>query len=157
MTQVITESVEVGQTLGVNADLALAFLELAASGRGQEALDRYGALDFRHHNPFFAGDGESLVRGMDEDARANPGKRLEVMRAISEGPFVALHSRVDQGQGRMTSRRSISSGSRTGRSWRCGTSPRRFRPTARTSTGRSDRRGVLRRAARSRASWSARR
>jgi predicted SnoaL-like aldol condensation-catalyzing enzyme len=96
---VITESVEVGQSLGVNADLALAFIELAASGRGQEALDRYGALEFRHHNPFFTADGESLIKGMDEDARANPEKRLEVVRAIAEGPFVALHSRVRRGPG----------------------------------------------------------
>jgi predicted SnoaL-like aldol condensation-catalyzing enzyme len=94
MTQVAIVAPEVAQELGVNADLALAFLEMAASGRGQEALDRYGGLEFRHHNPYFAGDGGTLVAAMDEDVRTKPGKRLEVMRIISEGPYVAIHSKV---------------------------------------------------------------
>ncbi len=103
MTQATPTTTTVGfnaDELGVNADVALAFLEMAASGNGQEALDRYGALDFRHHNPFFPGDGPALIAAMDEDARANPGKRVVVVRAISEGPWVMLHSRVAQGPGR---------------------------------------------------------
>ncbi len=84
----------IAQELSVNADVALAFLEMAASGRGQEALDRYGGLEFRHHNPYFAGDGEALVAAMDQDAQTHPGKRLEVVRIISEGPNVAIHSKV---------------------------------------------------------------
>ena len=94
MTQVATTAPGIAQELSVNADLALAFLEMAASGRGQEALDRYGAPKFRHHNTFFAGDGETLVAAMDEDFRTNPGKRLEVMRIISQGPYVAIHSKA---------------------------------------------------------------
>lgn len=93
MTHVATAP-DIPQELSVNADLALAFLEMAVSGRGQEALDRYGAPEFRHHNPFFAGDGPTLVAAMDENARANPGKLLEVVRIIAEGPNVAIHSKV---------------------------------------------------------------
>ena len=93
MTQVKTAPT-IPKELSVNADVALAFLELAASGRGQEALDRYGGLEFRHHNTFFAGDGETLVAAMDEDAQTHPGKRLEVLRIISEGQYVAIHSKV---------------------------------------------------------------
>jgi predicted SnoaL-like aldol condensation-catalyzing enzyme len=93
MTQTTTAP-GIAQELSVNADLALAFLEMAASGQGQEALDRYGGLEFRHHNPFFAGDGETLVAAMDEDVQTHPGKRLEVRRIISEGPYVAIHSKV---------------------------------------------------------------
>jgi predicted SnoaL-like aldol condensation-catalyzing enzyme len=57
-------------------------------------MDRYGAPEFRHHNTYFAGDGEALVAAMDEDAQTHPGKRLEVMRIISQGPYVAIHSKV---------------------------------------------------------------
>jgi predicted SnoaL-like aldol condensation-catalyzing enzyme len=93
MTQTTTAP-GIAQGLSVNADLALAFLEMAVSGRGQEALDRYGAPEFRHHNTYFAGDGEALVAAMDEDFQSHPGKRLEVIRIISEGPYVGIHSKV---------------------------------------------------------------
>jgi predicted SnoaL-like aldol condensation-catalyzing enzyme len=99
MTVTTTSALNVDE-LSVNADLALAFLEMATSGRGQEALDRYASPDLRHHNPFFTGDGAALVRGMDDDSRANPGTQVDVIRAITEGPWVVLHSRVEQGSGR---------------------------------------------------------
>jgi predicted SnoaL-like aldol condensation-catalyzing enzyme len=93
MTQATAVTFNVDE-LGVNADLALAFLEMAAAGRGQEALDRYGALAFRHHNPAFAGDGESLVAALADDWRINPRQHLEVVRIIAEGPQVVIHSRL---------------------------------------------------------------
>jgi predicted SnoaL-like aldol condensation-catalyzing enzyme len=98
MTQAVAVKFNADE-LGVNADVALAFLEMATSGRGQEALDRYGSPELRHHNPFFPGDGPALITAMDEDARANPSKRVEVIRAVSEGPWVVLHSRVERGAG----------------------------------------------------------
>jgi predicted SnoaL-like aldol condensation-catalyzing enzyme len=98
MTQAVAVKFNADE-LGVNADVALAFLEMATSGRGQEALDRYASPELRHHNPFFAGDGPALITAMDEDARANPSKRVEVIRAVSEGPWVVLHSRVERGAG----------------------------------------------------------
>jgi hypothetical protein len=30
--------------------------------------------DFRHHNPYFRGDAESLMAAMEENARKNPDK-----------------------------------------------------------------------------------
>ena len=75
-------------------DSAVAFLRLAASGKTKEAFDKYVAAGFRHHNPWFRGDAESLRGGMQENADKNPGKVLEVQHALQDGELVAVHSRV---------------------------------------------------------------
>jgi predicted SnoaL-like aldol condensation-catalyzing enzyme len=77
-----------------SVDIAMDFLTLAASGRAREALQRFGASDFIHHNPYFAGDGEALSSAMDENARQNPDKKLTVLRTIADEPLVAVHSHV---------------------------------------------------------------
>ena len=77
-----------------NKDAAIAFLELAAAGRAREAFVKYGGAGFRHHNPWFKGDADSLAAAMDDNARQNPGKRLEVLRALADGDLVAVHSSV---------------------------------------------------------------
>lgn len=79
-----------------NKDKAVLFLKMAASGEVREAYDRFVGPGFRHHNPFFEGSAESLMAGMEENARQNPKKVLEVKRAIAEGEFVAVHSHVRQ-------------------------------------------------------------
>ncbi len=73
---------------------AVSFLQLVATGKTQEAFDKYAAAGFRHHNPWFRGDAESLRVAMQENADKNPGKALEVQHAIQEGALVAVHSRV---------------------------------------------------------------
>jgi predicted SnoaL-like aldol condensation-catalyzing enzyme len=80
-------------------DMAVAFLELASSGKVREAYKQFVGAEFRHHNPFFEGSAESLRAGMEENARQNPNKILEVKRAIAEGDFVVVHSHVRQNPG----------------------------------------------------------
>jgi predicted SnoaL-like aldol condensation-catalyzing enzyme len=82
--------------MGTRKDAAVSFLGLAASGRVREAYDKYVGAGFRHHNPFFAGDAQSLMTGMEENARQNPDKRLSVLRALEDGDLVAVHSFVQQ-------------------------------------------------------------
>jgi predicted SnoaL-like aldol condensation-catalyzing enzyme len=82
-----------------NRDIAVDFLRQAATGHAQEAMRRYAAPDFVHHNPYFASDADSLARAMDENARENPDKSLEVLRTLSEGPLVAVHSLVQHKPG----------------------------------------------------------
>ena len=79
-----------------NKAAATAFLELASTGKVNEAYSRYVGAGFKHHNPFFEGSAESLKAGMEENARQNPNKVLEVKQAIAEGDFVAVHSHVKQ-------------------------------------------------------------
>lgn len=77
---------------------AASFLQLVASGEVREAYRKYISPDFRHHNPFFQGDADSLMLAMEENAAENPNKILEVKRVIEEGNLVAVHSYVKQKQ-----------------------------------------------------------
>lgn len=77
-------------------EAAISFLELVASGKIREAFERHIALDFRHHNPYFRGDAESLMLAMEENAVQSPNKTLEVKHAIAEGNTVAVHSHIKQ-------------------------------------------------------------
>lgn len=82
-----------------NKDAAVWFLKMAATGNVREAYSKYVGAGFRHHNPFFEGSAESLMAGMEENARQNPGRILDVKRAIAEGELVAVHSHVQQKPG----------------------------------------------------------
>ena len=73
---------------------AITFLKLAASGKVSEAFQKYLSRNFRHHNPYFAGDAESLKKGMVEAQEKFPNTTLEVQHALEEGDLVAVHSRV---------------------------------------------------------------
>jgi len=82
-----------------NKDAAVTFLKLAASGKVREAYSKFIGAGFRHHNPFFEGSAEALMAGMEENARQNPGKVLEVKLAVAEGELVVVHSHVQQKPG----------------------------------------------------------
>jgi predicted SnoaL-like aldol condensation-catalyzing enzyme len=82
-----------------NQNAATAFLELSASGRAREAFEKFVGNGFRHHNPYFAGSANALLTAMDENARQNPNKVLEIKRMIVEGEFVVIHSHVRQEPG----------------------------------------------------------
>lgn len=75
-------------------EAAVSFLQLIGSGRIREAYAKHAGSNFRHHNPHFAGDAEALMAGMEENARQNPGKRLDILRALQDGDLVAVHSYV---------------------------------------------------------------
>ena len=80
-------------------EAAVAFLELASSGKVREAYSQFVGSGFRHHNPFFEGSAQSLMAGMEENARQNPGKVLEVKRVIADGELVVVQSHVRQQPG----------------------------------------------------------
>jgi predicted SnoaL-like aldol condensation-catalyzing enzyme len=73
--------------------VATSFLKLAASGRLDEAY-RNVSRGFRHHNPYFRGDAESLKAGMSEAHEKFPRTTLEVQHTFTDGDLVAVHSRV---------------------------------------------------------------
>lgn len=79
-----------------NRDAAISFLKLASSGQVREAYLQFVGEKFRHHNPFFEGSAEALMVGMEENARKNPDKTLEIKHTIAEGGLVAVHSHVRQ-------------------------------------------------------------
>lgn len=75
---------------------AISFMQLVASGKVREAYQSYVGANFRHHNPFFRGDADSLRIGMEENAAKNPDKVFEVQHALEDGDLVAVHSHVRQ-------------------------------------------------------------
>jgi len=77
---------------------AVSFLQLVASGNVREAYQKYIGSGFRHHNPYFRGDAESLMLAMEENAGKNPNKIFEVKLTLEEGDIVAVHSHVKQNQ-----------------------------------------------------------
>ena len=74
-----------------NKNTAVSFLQMASSGRVDEAYRELVADGFIHHNPYFEGSAESLRAGMEENAIQNPHKTIEVKRVIAEGEFVVVH------------------------------------------------------------------
>lgn len=78
-------------------DSAVDFLMKIVAGDVRGAYQRHVGEGFRHHNPNFEGDAESLRKGMEEDEARHPGKKLEVLIALQEGSFVAMHSRLTRG------------------------------------------------------------
>lgn len=75
--------------------IAVRFLELAATGEVDEAYSNYTAPNFKHHNPYYAGDVTSLKEGMRESAIETPNKFFEVQHVIEDGDLVAVHSKIE--------------------------------------------------------------
>src|SRR5512139_4103561 len=82
-----------------NKDIAVRFLKMASSGQVREAYSKFVDPSFRHHNAFFEGSAKSLMEAMEENARQNPNKSLEVKHALAEGEFVTVHARVQHKPG----------------------------------------------------------
>ena len=76
---------------------AVAFLKLAASGKVPAAFGQYLSGNFYHHNPYFAGDANSLKAGMMEAHQKFPNTTIEVQHVFEEDELVAVHSRVSHG------------------------------------------------------------
>ena len=77
-----------------HADIATSFLRMCARGEVRDAYDRYVSQDFVHHNAWFAGDRESLMRAMEESAAKEPNKSFEVRQVIDGGDKVAVLSHL---------------------------------------------------------------
>ncbi len=75
-------------------EIAINFLQAAASGRVDEAYEKYVSSDFLHHNPYFKGGRESLRLAMKEAAIQSPNKIYEVKRVLEDGDLVAVHGRI---------------------------------------------------------------
>ncbi|HEY9170104.1 MAG TPA: nuclear transport factor 2 family protein [Lutibacter sp.] len=77
-------------------EAAQKFLKLSSVGKSKEAFMLFAGKDFKHHNVFFKGDANTLMKAMEEDAKINPDKVFEIQRALEDGDLVAVHSRFRQ-------------------------------------------------------------
>lgn len=75
-------------------EIAISFLQLASAGDVREAYDKYVHPGFIHHNVYFKGDRETLLKAMEENAHQFPEKTYETLRALADGDLVAVHGRV---------------------------------------------------------------
>ena len=80
----IVKEAKPGLTSKSMKESATRFLRLVASGGVQEAYRLFVANDFIHHNAFFAGKRQSLLKAIEENAVSNPDKILQVHKIISE-------------------------------------------------------------------------
>ena len=55
-----------------HAEAATGFLRMAAQGEVQAAYDQFVGDHFRHHNPYFPGDRQSLLLAMQQSAEHEP-------------------------------------------------------------------------------------
>jgi len=74
-----------------NKDAAVSFLKMASSGDVREAYSKFVGPGFKHHNPYFEGSAETLMAAMEDNARENPNKTLDVKSAIAEDDLVAAY------------------------------------------------------------------
>jgi predicted SnoaL-like aldol condensation-catalyzing enzyme len=76
-------------------EIATSFLKMASSGKARDAFSRYVHPRFAHHNPYFKGDGDSLLAGMEASALEFPKRVFEVVHVVEEGGLVVVHTRVN--------------------------------------------------------------
>ena len=85
-------------------EIATSFLKLAASGKVSEAFEKYvSRQDFRHHNPHFPGDANSLKAAMME---AHHFRRLAEVQRVLDRDIWVVHSEWRGGSHFNTRRRS---------------------------------------------------
>lgn len=73
---------------------ALEFLKSVAKGEVRDAFAKFTTPGFRHHNAYIRADAASLMKGMEDSARENPGTALDVIHAVEEADIVAVHSHI---------------------------------------------------------------
>lgn len=79
-----------------NREIALSFFDLVVTGKVREWYNKYTGQDYMHHNQYFKADKETLIQAIEEDARANPDKKIEVKISLAEGNLVTTYSHVKQ-------------------------------------------------------------
>lgn len=75
-------------------DIAKDFLQLASSGKVEEAYSNYVSTDFIHHNQYFQGSREALKKAMAEAHETSPNKRIEIKQCFTDANTVITHSLV---------------------------------------------------------------
>ena len=75
-------------------EMVLDFFKMLTDKKVKEAYDKYIAPEFKHHNPYFAGDRQTLLTAHIEAHRDNPTSTIEVKQIFEDGDYVITHSLV---------------------------------------------------------------
>lgn len=79
-----------------NKENAISFLKMAGFGDVRSAYEKFIASEFIHHNQYFKGDRESLLKAMEEAHKSSPNKSIDVRNCYEDGDTVITHSLVRQ-------------------------------------------------------------
>jgi predicted SnoaL-like aldol condensation-catalyzing enzyme len=77
-----------------NREVAIKFLETCALQSPKVAFAEYTNPNFKHHNQYFPGDGNSLMNAMIEADSKQPNKSFTIKQVYETGDRVALYSHV---------------------------------------------------------------
>lgn len=75
-------------------DIAIAFLEGAATGDVDSTYEKYVHPDFIHHNAYFKSDRETLRIAMKENQQEFPDKEYSTLRALEDGDLATVHGKI---------------------------------------------------------------
>ncbi len=87
------------EVLQANKDAAVDFLQLVVQGQVEEAYRKHVAMQGVHHNQYFPAGFPALMKAMQNDEMAAPGKLLLVKHVLGEADLVAVHSHLVMKEG----------------------------------------------------------
>lgn len=76
------------------SEISTNFLMLAGNGKVKEAFDRFVTDDFIHHNQYFKGDRDALMKAMEADHNSNPNRSIEIKFCYVDKNHVITHALV---------------------------------------------------------------
>ena len=77
----------------INKLNAISFYRMAFEGKPRKAVEMYVGDEYIQHNPSVRDGKVGFVDYFEQMCRGYKSKRIEFLRAVSEGDLVALHTR----------------------------------------------------------------
>jgi len=74
--------------------VAQEFLALTEKGEVKKAFDTYVADDFKHHNPRFKGDRETVIAVLQKTAKEFPEVVSKRIHTLEDGDLVTVYSHI---------------------------------------------------------------
>jgi uncharacterized YigZ family protein len=78
--------------LSAKSKIALDFLDLADKGEVKKAFEKHVTSSFKHHNPRFKGDRDSMIDAMERTAKDFPNLTAKRIRVIEDGNIIEKSS-----------------------------------------------------------------
>ena len=77
-----------------NKEIAISFLQLAGFGKVVEAFQKFTAPEFVHHNQYFQGTRDALMKAMKEAHQNVPNTAIDIKYSYTDRNTVITHSHV---------------------------------------------------------------
>lgn len=77
-------------------NLATEFLKAVAFGDVQKGYEKHVSHHFIHHNPYFPGDRDSLMKAMEDAHHSEPNLTFEIIKSAEQDQTVFTYSRVEK-------------------------------------------------------------